>query len=464
MKRFLSLFICVCVLISFTNVYVLYAKDIEQIIVSDEIFSSNVTEKTKSLSTSELLHEILEFPYLCNILLEYNKLEESLDVLSIECESYKEFLQRKDALFVLQNMKNTLNETLEDPFINEEILYRAEFDLNVIEIFIKVILDTNSYELFSTVPLRVEANGIYYNFDHNIYTPIGHSPVALYKAERGLNSTEMLRAKKLCLDRYPNITYLSRADSFYNCHAYGWYSQSTDMVAWMMDPTPYWNDGSYKEESTPSIGSKVYYTPVYTSSGFYIAGDHSGVVTQIASNISSYTITSKWGASPLFSHKISDCDYYYVVNGKPNIKFYDTSLRIGIKSFQRYINTHLPSQYLGTPLVIDGNFGPASRSAAIKLLQYWLNNTYGAGLAIDGGFGTLTYNACVTLAQGSSGMGVYILQGLLYGNGYDPNGFDGSFGVNGGTGCLNAVKAFQKAKGLSVDGRAGRDTFRALCS
>lgn len=164
-----------------------------------------------------------------------------------------------------------------------------------------------------------------------------------------------------------------------------------------------------------------------------------------------------------YSNEASD-SYYYSNGTINNVRFYDTPIRIGIKAFQRYINSNLPSQYLGTALVIDGNFGPASKVASIKLLQYWLNQTYNAGLTIDGSFGNKTYNACVTLAQGDSGMGVYILQGLLYAKGYNPKGFDGSFGVNGGTGCLNAVKSFQSANNLTVDGRAGRNTFRALCS
>jgi peptidoglycan hydrolase-like protein with peptidoglycan-binding domain len=53
---------------------------------------------------------------------------------------------------------------------------------------------------------------------------------------------------------------------------------------------------------------------------------------------------------------------------------------------------------------------------------------------------------------------VYVLQGLLYAAGYDPGGLDGTFGTN----TLAAVKKFQAAKGLTVDGEAGADTFGAL--
>ena len=62
-------------------------------------------------------------------------------------------------------------------------------------------------------------------------------------------------------------------------------------------------------------------------------------------------------------------------------------------------------------------------------------------------------------------MPVYILQGILYGNYYDPNGFDGSFGVNGGTGCLNAVKYAQADKSIyPVNGEATAALVKALCS
>ena len=129
-----------------------------------------------------------------------------------------------------------------------------------------------------------------------------------------------------------------------------------------------------------------------------------------------------------------------------------------IKAFQMWINSYLPIKYLGTPLSIDGGFGPLSRKAAIKAYQYWLNSTYSAKLAVDGGFGPLTQTKSVLLVKGSNGPGVYILQGLLYAKGYDPNGFDGSFG----NGTLTAVKAFQAATKIEVDGKAGKQTFNKL--
>lgn len=64
------------------------------------------------------------------------------------------------------------------------------------------------------------------------------------------------------------------------------------------------------------------------------------------------------------------------------------------------------------------------------------------------------------LKKGMRGKTVKALQALLVGYGYDCGsaGIDGSFGVNTDT----AVRAYQKAKGLSVDGCVGPATWSAL--
>src|SRR4051794_9251695 len=63
-----------------------------------------------------------------------------------------------------------------------------------------------------------------------------------------------------------------------------------------------------------------------------------------------------------------------------------------------------------------------------------------------------------TLKRGSSGSDVQALQQRLSDLGFDPNGIDGNFGP----GTDKAVRAFQQAKGLGVDGRVGPATLAAL--
>ncbi len=112
----------------------------------------------------------------------------------------------------------------------------------------------------------------------------------------------------------------------------------------------------------------------------------------------------------------------------------------------------------GKKLTVDNAYGAKTKAAAIEALQTELNRQFGAGLKVDGKWGPKTKAACVSVRNGANGNITRILQGLLYAKGYDTNGLDGKFG----DGTEKAVRAFQAAKGLSVDGVAGKNTFAAL--
>ena len=120
-----------------------------------------------------------------------------------------------------------------------------------------------------------------------------------------------------------------------------------------------------------------------------------------------------------------------------------------VKEVQTWLNNNFASG-----LTRDGLYGSLTKAALVKALQKTL------GVTADGIFGNITRGAVKTLKYGSKGMLVKILQALLVCNGHGKQTYvTGNFG----SGTKSAVEAYQKKKGLDVDGIAGKDTFTALC-
>ena len=120
----------------------------------------------------------------------------------------------------------------------------------------------------------------------------------------------------------------------------------------------------------------------------------------------------------------------------------------------------------GFNVSVDGDFGP-NTAAAVRAFQQSRH------LGVDGVVGPATWGALnasapaapapsgggatPTLRQGSRGAAVSSLQNRLRAHGYNVS-VDGDFGPA----TANAVRSFQRAKGLGVDGVVGPATWSAL--
>lgn len=93
----------------------------------------------------------------------------------------------------------------------------------------------------------------------------------------------------------------------------------------------------------------------------------------------------------------------------------------------------------------------------VARLQTELNNQFRKGLNVDGLRGPKTLDACVTVKRGAKGNITRLIQERLNSVGFHIS-VDGIFG--GGT--ENAVKVFQRNRGLSADGIVGRNTWEWL--
>lgn len=113
------------------------------------------------------------------------------------------------------------------------------------------------------------------------------------------------------------------------------------------------------------------------------------------------------------------------------------------------------------PHTVDGISGPWTQSA-VRTFQTQ------HGLAVDGIAGPRTRAAlgrrgkpnlgARLLRSGKEGWDVAALQFLLHERGFEPGGFDGGFGPN----TASAVRRYQAAAHLQVDGVAGPSTVNAL--
>ena len=127
-----------------------------------------------------------------------------------------------------------------------------------------------------------------------------------------------------------------------------------------------------------------------------------------------------------------------------------------VKSAQTMLNNH------GAKLVIDGVFGPATRTAVIAFQKV-------KGLVADGIIGDATWAALAkapvqtslypTLKRGMSGSYVRIAQTRLTLKGFKLT-VDGIFGWI----TYYKVRSFQKSRGLTVDGIIGPKTWTKLLS
>lgn len=132
-------------------------------------------------------------------------------------------------------------------------------------------------------------------------------------------------------------------------------------------------------------------------------------------------------------------------------------LTANIKTGQKGLNKIVPAKF---KLVVNGVRSVATRKAEIAAVQKGLNADYKCYLDPDGSFGSKTKKVASAhpVKKGAKGLYVKAIQASLYCHGYSPTGIDGKFGK----GTDAAVREFQKAKGLEVDGSVGPATIAEL--
>ncbi len=166
--------------------------------------------------------------------------------------------------------------------------------------------------------------------------------------------------------------------------------------------------------------------------------------------------------NPLFQTEVGEeachgvCNYLGVPYlPRDNLNNYPL-LRSGSNNNFVYLLQFILNQY-GYNLTVDGIFGSNTLNA---VRDFQRNNS----LSVDGLVGTNTWRTLLNLPpypllrEGNRGAYVTFLQQLLESNLYPVGGIDGIFGSR----TLSAVRSFQSANNLTVDGLVGNNTWNAL--
>ena len=166
--------------------------------------------------------------------------------------------------------------------------------------------------------------------------------------------------------------------------------------------------------------------------------------------------------NPLFQTEVGEeachgvCNYLGVSYlSRDNLNNYPL-LRSGSQGNFVYLLQFILNQY-GYNLTVDGIFGSRTLNS---VRDFQRNNS----LSVDGLVGTNTWRTLLNLPpypllrEGNRGAYVTFLQQLLESNLYPVGGIDGIFGSR----TLSAVRTFQGANNLTVDGLVGNNTWNAL--
>lgn len=236
-----------------------------------------------------------------------------------------------------------------------------------------------------------------------------------------------------------------------------------------LKPKGYWK---LKGEYTPQAGDLIFFD--WTNTGNNLL-DHVGMVEKVA-NGKVYTVegNTKGGYSKSgVRHKSYSLTSSYIVgygalpyesitalSTFPDPNNLNGPVTNPIKKSSKYVKTYQKwmNHYFKTGIDEDGYYGPATRKASIIALRNIIKIEHGKNVAIDSTFPTALADMIPQVYKNKRGNLVYIAQGMLYCNGYDPNGLDSICG----SGMDRAIRRFQAYYGLKVDGYIGPATWTKL--
>ena len=281
-----------------------------------------LSDPVSSLSTEALVNRILARDYTYDFIY-VNSINSLYPLLKVKYPEFTELETRNDSAGVLidkytqvseQNTNGNSDFSIISFLLSQDVYQVASSQQAVI---------TPSAETLATYPTDSwyhEYSGIWYNYRRSVSTLHGES-VPLFQPDRQLTAEQITEYDTETDDAFPNCNRIASANSYYNCHAYAWYSQSATCSYWLDAIAAYGNDPHHVARSdtdAAEVGDIVVYIGVigFNRDGSAIFGyTHSAVITEIEDHWlwgRTITCTSKWGQAGLYEHEIDDVpDSYY---------------------------------------------------------------------------------------------------------------------------------------------------------
>lgn len=167
---------------------------------------------------------------------------------------------------------------------------------------------------------------ITYSVGTTVYTT-SRNPVTTWYASEELSPTDIAIARSTFENKpgYYDITYISTATSFYNCHAYAWYSTNPgrkwiDLNYPSSNPVYYGVEQYISDDHCTSLGSSDSVAQVNDIIVYWVNGlpAHSGIVV----STNPLRIESKWGPGCVWVHNKSSVPDSYKESGVVNATYY----------------------------------------------------------------------------------------------------------------------------------------------
>lgn len=261
-------------------------------------------EILKTMSTEELIYAIAEYPYLVDIYVYGNSVDDGVQVARKYFSALDELLSRKIdhsyliscTLPIAKQFQVKADSTRGVESDHYKFVSFALFD-------ILVSLDeelNNNTEMFS-LPFDPNSTAI-------IFTP-NDSAVMVFIMEEEFTEEQHALADQKIVSTY-GAELLSPGTCRYNCHSYAWYLREPTNPYWLEDTAIYRVDGSYTLMCSPSQGSMTNAYNISTGDIIYY-GNHSHSVVFAGNSASgaplaTQYVVSKWGKSGLFRHRVSN--------------------------------------------------------------------------------------------------------------------------------------------------------------